>query len=719
MGTASGSGSIDALVTLPVGTTATFTVSGTVPAATTGALSNTVTVTPPLGVTDPVPGNNSATDNSGAGPQADLQISKVGSPKPYVPGALLTYTIVVSNAGPSNVTNARVQDALPAPLVGFTWTCVASGVGAGCGTASGSGSIDALVTLPAGTHATFTVSGTVPAATTGALTNTATVTPPLGVTDPVPGNNSATDTDAAGAQADLTISKVGSPKPYVPGALLTYTIVVGNAGPSNVTDARVQDALPAALAIFTWTCTASGAGAACETAAGSGSIDALVTLPVGTTATFTVSGTVPAATTGALSNTATVTPPVGVSDPVPGNNSATDTDAAGAAQADLAISKASSPNPYVPGALLTYTIVVSNAGPSNVTNARVQDALPTPLVGFTWTCTASGAGAACGTAGGSGSIDALVTLPVGTTATFTLSGTVPAATTGALSNTATVTPPVGVTDPVSGNNSATDIDAAGPQADLTISKASNPNPYVPGALLTYTVVVSNAGPSDVTNARVRDALPAPLEGFTWTCTASGTGAACGTAAGSGSIDALVTLPAGTHATFTVSGVVPAGTTGALTNRALVTPPAGVTDPVPGNNGATDNNPVGPQADLTITKTSTPNPYVPGAELDYTIVVTNAGPSDVIDARVLAASPAPLAGFTWTCTASGAGAGCGTAGRHREHRCAGDVAGGHPRDVHGEWNGAGGHDRGADQHGDGDAAAGGNRSGAGQQWRDQQ
>ncbi len=42
----------------------------------------------------------------------------------------------------------------------------------------------------------------------------------------------------------------------------------------------------------------------------------------------------------------------------------------------------------------------------------------------------------------------------------------------------------------------------------------------------------------------------------------------------------------------------------------------MTDPVPGNNGTTDNNPVGPQADLTITKTSTPNPYVPGAALDY-------------------------------------------------------------------------------------------------------
>ena len=90
-------------------------------------------------------------------------------------------------------------------------------------TATGTGNIDALVTLPAGTSATFTVSGTVPAGTVGALVNTATATPPLGVTDPVPGNNEGTDSNPVGPQADLTIAKVSSPDPYVPGTLLTYT----------------------------------------------------------------------------------------------------------------------------------------------------------------------------------------------------------------------------------------------------------------------------------------------------------------------------------------------------------------------------------------------------------------------------------------------------------------------------------------------------------------
>jgi uncharacterized repeat protein (TIGR01451 family) len=159
---------------------------------------NTATVTPPAGVTDPVPGNNSGTDTNPVGPepQADLTITKVSSPNTYVAGTPLTYAVLVSNAGPSNVTNARVRDVLPAPLAGFSWTCTASGAGASCGTAAGTGSIDTLVTLPAGSSATFSLIGTVPPGTVGALINTATVTPPADVSDPVPGNNSSTASTA-------------------------------------------------------------------------------------------------------------------------------------------------------------------------------------------------------------------------------------------------------------------------------------------------------------------------------------------------------------------------------------------------------------------------------------------------------------------------------------------------------------------------------------------
>jgi uncharacterized repeat protein (TIGR01451 family) len=59
----------------------------------------------------------------------------------------------------------------------------------------------------------------------------------------------------------------------------------------------------------------------------------------------------------------------------------------------------------------------------------------------------------------------------------------------------------------------------------------------------------------------------------------------------------------------------------------VTPPPGTTDPVPGNNTDGDTNPVGPEADLSVTKIDNPDPVIAGQNLTYAITVNNAGASD--------------------------------------------------------------------------------------------
>jgi len=76
------------------------------------------------------------------------------------------------------------------------------------------------------------------------LVNTATVAPPTGVTDPVSGNNSSTDTDALTRQADLSIVKSNGKTTAVPGMNTIYTITVTNNGASSVTGAVVSDVLP-------------------------------------------------------------------------------------------------------------------------------------------------------------------------------------------------------------------------------------------------------------------------------------------------------------------------------------------------------------------------------------------------------------------------------------------------------------------------------------------
>src|SRR5207245_1752442 len=109
-----------------------------------------------------------------------------------VPGSQVTYTITISNGGPSAVTGATVTDNFPASLSNVTWTCTAS-AGSSCGAASGSGNINTTVNLLDQGTATFTATGTLSRSATGTLDNTACVSPPQGVNDPDNSNNCATD----------------------------------------------------------------------------------------------------------------------------------------------------------------------------------------------------------------------------------------------------------------------------------------------------------------------------------------------------------------------------------------------------------------------------------------------------------------------------------------------------------------------------------------------
>ncbi len=315
--TASGSGNIGDAVNLPVGGSVTYTASCAIAASASGSLSNTATVS--SSSSDSNAGNNSATDTDTLTPQADAAITKTDGVTTATPGGSVTYTIIASNAGPSNSPGSTVADTFPASLT-CTWTCV--GAGGGTCTASGSGNLNDTVNLPAGGSVSYTASCTISAAATGSLSNTATVAG--GVTDPTPGNNSATDTDTLAAQADLAITKTDGVTSVSAGGSTTYTITASNAGPSNATGTTVADTFPASLTC-TWTCSGTGGGTC--TASGSGNLNDTVNLPAGSSVTHIASCTVSPSATGTLSNTATVAAPAGVTDPTPGNNSATDSDA--------------------------------------------------------------------------------------------------------------------------------------------------------------------------------------------------------------------------------------------------------------------------------------------------------------------------------------------------------------------------------------------------------
>jgi eukaryotic-like serine/threonine-protein kinase len=149
------------------------------------AAPTTTTPPPPPSTTQP-PATNP--------PTADLKITNSVSPTTASAGASVTYTIVVSNSGPSPVSGARVTtDATANGVNTVTWSCSNPSGGASC-PASGTGSddINNTVTLPVGGSVTFTVRGTVSSSAAGTtITNTARVAVPAGVSESASANNAA------------------------------------------------------------------------------------------------------------------------------------------------------------------------------------------------------------------------------------------------------------------------------------------------------------------------------------------------------------------------------------------------------------------------------------------------------------------------------------------------------------------------------------------------
>jgi uncharacterized repeat protein (TIGR01451 family) len=259
----------------------------------------------------------------------------------------------------------------------------------------------------------------------------------------------------------------------------------------------------------------------------------------------------------------------------------------GAPSADLHVTVSDGKTAAVAGAKNTYTIVVSNAGPSYVTGAVVKDTFPSTFTGVTFSATQIG-GAYGFTITGSGNINNTVTMPPGSSITYKATGKLSAAATGTVSDTASVTAPSGITDPNLGNNSATDTDNITFKADLKVTVTDGKTSAVAGSKNTYTIVVTNAGPSKVNGAVIRDSFPSTFTGVTYTATQSG-GASGFTASGSGNINNTVTMPPASKITYKATGTISASATQSISDTATVAAPSGVTDPNTANNSATDTD----------------------------------------------------------------------------------------------------------------------------------
>jgi uncharacterized repeat protein (TIGR01451 family) len=549
---------------------------------------------------------------------ADLAIAGSASPEPVGAGTTLTYTLNVSNAGPSQASSVSVTDTLPAGTAFVSST----GTGWAC---TGTGPVTcAMAALGVTAAAPITLTVTAPAEG-GAILNTAVVS--SSTNDPASGNNTAATTSNVFARADLSVGQSGAPAAICTGQPITYTLTVSNAGPSTATSVSVADTLPAGASLVS----SGGSGWSC-----SGTSTVTCTRPSlapGAAPAITIAIDAPGSA-GTAVNAVSVT--AATNDPSGVNNASSASTTVNAIPTPPA---AGNDGPVCAGATLhltaatvagaTYAWTGPNGFTSSLQNPSIANA--TPAASGTYSVTVTVNACTSGAATTSASVRPLPTAIVSGTAQICAGGATSVQ--AALTGTAPWT--------VTWSDGAVQSGVASSPATRSVS---------PGATTTYTVTaVSDANCAGTSSgSAVVTVNPRP------TAAASGTAAICAGGAtplsGSGGISCSWAPATGLSSASSCSPTAsPASTT---TYTLTVTDANGCVS----NNAPTVTVTVNPKPTATVSGTTA---ICPGGSALISAALTGAGPwtvvwSDGVTQTGVAASPAtrsvsPGATTTYTVT----------------------------------------------------------------------
>jgi len=509
--------------------------------------------------TDNNKGNNTTTVND----DADLEIVKVVSNKNPKYGETITWTITVTNNGPSDAKNVKVTDKLPAGLI-------FNGANGNYNKDTGEWIVGDLAN---GKSASLVIT-TIVNITNNTIRNVANVT--SDTPDSNKTNNEANNTTDVDPKADLIVVKEVSKQTVKTGEVITWTVTVTNKGPDAAVNTRVTDKLPAGLIFIT----------------SDGDYDPITGIwTVGDLANGASAKLV--ITTQVNITNATIRNVANATSDTPGNNTPGNNTTNSDPKADLVVVKVvSNKNPKF-GEIITWTVTVTNKGPDAAVNTRVTDKLPAGLIFID----------------ANGNYDAA-------TGVWTVGDLANGASASLIIRTqvnitnATIRNVANVTSDTPGNNTpgnnTTDVD---PKADLVVVKVvSNKNPHK-GEIITWTITVTNNGPDKAVNVRVTDKLPAGLIYI----------GSDGNYNKDTGVWIVGDLANGASASLVITTQVD------ITN-ATIRNVANVTSDTPGNNTPGNNTTdVPPEADLEIIKLVSNKTTKKGEIVTWTIVVTNKGP----------------------------------------------------------------------------------------------
>jgi uncharacterized repeat protein (TIGR01451 family)/fimbrial isopeptide formation D2 family protein len=515
-----------------------------------------------------------------------LEVFKSASPSPARAGDLLTYTlaytvtgdepvygVVVSDTVPENTT--FVTATMPHNLVGNT---VLWPLGDFLPPESGITQATGVLTLVVRVDSPL-VSGTV-------IYNAVVITDTSGLTDT---DEITTPVESAHT---LHITKTASPSPVQAGGLLTYTLAWAVTGNQPALGVTISDTLPVRTTYVACSgapCAESGGVVTWALGTVNPPASGVVTLVVRVDSPL-VSGTV-IYNAVAITDTSGLTDTAEVTTPVQSSHS-------------LSVTKTADPAVVQAGDLLTYTLAWAVSGNEPAFGVTVSDTVPVST-----TYQACYGGLWCGLEPGgvvtwylntvnppaSGVVTLVVRVDSGVPAGAFIYNAVAITDTSGLTDTDDITTPVQT------------------RADLAVTKSDDPDPVIVGTLLTYTLLVTNNGPSVARNTAVTDTQP-PEVAFVSAEPAQSSGP-------NPLVWSLGDLAVGEVRRLTVTVRVLVTTTDVFTNAVVVG--SDTPDDNPGNNG--DEEPTTPLVPgLELTKDVAPGQAVRNMPFTYTIRITNTG-----------------------------------------------------------------------------------------------
>lgn len=413
-----------------------------------------------------------------ADPLADLTLGAGASPAVASIGQPITYTISVTNHGPT-VSSAICQATLP-PALNFVSASTPQG---SCSHAANAVSCDLGNILP-GAIVTFNV--TVSASIGGNVATTFSVSGTQ--LDLNAANNTTTATHFVQPLVNLAVTQTPPAAPVLLNQTSSGTLVITNHGPNSAAGVWLTNRLPN-NATYQSSTTSQGS---CS-AAGQSVICNLGEVPVGTAPSITIRF-IPGIS-GAQSNTAHVVAAEEDSNSL--NNLQSSTFVVSPAT-DLFLASSASGTTVPVTQDYVVTLDLTNRGPLAV-NATLTDVLPSTTT-FVSAFTTRGA---CTNQSGE-VICQFDNLIPNESARVILRAR--ANTLGPITNIASAAGTL--PDNNTANNAVTNLSQVVPNANLAIGMADRPNPVWLGDNLVYAIAITNLGPSAATNVVVTNQLPA-------------------------------------------------------------------------------------------------------------------------------------------------------------------------------------------------------------------